>query len=267
MPKVQFPAKGSEASMIYDLQKASVLKRVSAYILDAILLLVLITGVAFVLSAVLNYNSWNAKVTDSYAKYETQYGISLDITETDYAALPEAEREVYDAAFAALNADEEAVTAYNMLVNLTLIIVSFSILLAYLGLEFLVPMLFGNGQTVGKKVFGIALIKTNGVKINTVALFIRTLLGKFAIETMIPVLMILMMLMGSIGILGPVVVIGIWLVQLVMIITSRTNSLIHDALAHTVAVDLSSQMIFGSESELIAYKQRCHEEMVSKKPY
>ncbi len=253
--------------MIYDLQKASVLKRVSAYLLDVILLVVLITGVAFVLSAVLGYNSWNAKVNDSYAKYETQYGISLDITETDYAALTEAEREVYDAAFAALNADEEAITAYNMLVNLTLIIISFSVLLAYLGLEFVVPLLFGNGQTVGKKVFGIGLIKTNGVKINTVALFIRTVLGKFAIETMIPVLMILMMLMGSIGIVGPVIVIGIWLVQLVMLITTHTNSLIHDALAHTVAVDLSSQMIFGSELELIAYKQRQHEEMVSQKPY
>lgn len=253
--------------MSYDLQKASVLKRVSAYILDAILLLILITGVAFVLSAALNYNSWNAKVSDSYARYEAQYGVSLGITEAEYQALPEAEQAVYDAAFEALNADQEAVKAYNMLVNLTLIIISFSVLLAYLGLEFAVPLLFGNGQTVGKKVFGIGLIKTNGVRINTVALFVRTVLGKFAIETMIPVLMILLMLLGTVGLLGPVIVIGIWLVQLVMLITSSTNSLIHDALSHTVAVDMASQMFFASELELIAYKQRRHEEMVSKKPY
>ena len=50
-------------------------------------------------------------------------------------------------------------------------------------------------------------------------------------------------------------------------LTSRTNGLIHDALAQTVAVDLASQMIFGSEAELMAYIQRCHEEMVTKKPY
>lgn len=253
--------------MIYDLQKASILKRLSAYILDLILLLVLITGIAFVLSAVLNFNHWNQTVTDGYAQYETQFGVSLDITQDTYNALNAEEKAVYDAAFAALNADGELVRAYNMLVNVTLLIITFSILLAYLGLEFAVPLLFGNGQTVGKRVFGIALMKRSGVKVNAVSLFTRTILGKFAIETMIPVLMFLMMFLGAIGIVGPVVVIGIWLVQLVMLITSRTNSLIHDSLAQTVAVDLQSQMIFGSESELIAYKQRVHEEMVRSQPY
>lgn len=253
--------------MIHDLQKASLLKRLSAYILDTILLVVLVTGVAFVLSGLFQFDTWNQKVTDSYAKYETQFGVSLNITQEAYDALPEQDKVLYDAALEAINADQEAVTAYNMLVNLTLTIITFSILLAYLGMEFAVPLLFGNGQTVGKKVFGIGLMKHDGVKVNTVSLFIRTVLGKFAIETMIPVLMILMMFMGSIGIFGPVVVIGICLVQLAMILTSRTNSAIHDALSHTVAVDLSSQMIFGSESELLAYKQRCHEEMVRNKPY
>lgn len=253
--------------MHYDLQKASVLKRVSAYILDAILLLVLITGIAFVLSWALGFNGWSEQVSASYEKYEKQFGISLEITQADYEALPEAERAVYDEAFAALNADEEALHAYNMMVNLILTIITLSVLLAYLGLEFLVPILFGNGQTVGKKVFGIGLIKNNGVKINTVCLFIRTVLGKFAIETMIPVLMILMMLLGTIGIVGPVIVIGIWVVQLIMLIATSTNSLIHDALAHTVAVDISSQMIFASELELVAYKQRRHEEMVKNQPY
>lgn len=253
--------------MIYDLQKASLLKRFSAYILDLILLLVLTTGVAFVLSGILGFNGWYQTVTDGYAQYEERFGISLNITQDAYNAMQEAEQAVYDEAFAVLNADQELVHAYNMLVNVTLLIITFSILLAYLGLEFGVPLLFGNGQTVGKKVFGIALMKRNGVKINAISLFARTVLGKFAIETMIPVLMLLMMFMGAIGILGPVVVIGIWLVQLVMMITSPTNALIHDALSQTVAVDLSSQMIFGSELERIAYKQRVHEEVVRKQPY
>lgn len=253
--------------MIYDLQKASTLKRVSAYLLDLILLVVLITGIAFLLSAVFQFDTWNQAVSDNYARYEAQFGISLDITQEDYDAMTAEQKAVYDAAFEALNADEEAVRAYNMLVNIILSIVSLSILLGYLGMEFVVPLLFGNGQTVGKKVFGIALMKTSGVKINTVSLFIRTVLGKFAIETMIPVLMIMMMLLGTIGLLGPIVVIGIWLVQLVMLLTSHTNSLIHDVLAHTVAVDMHSQMIFSSEGELIAFKQQLHEEMVRNQPY
>ena len=253
--------------MIYDLQKANLLKRFSAYLLDLILLLVLITGVALLLSGLLGFDGWYQQVTDGYNHYAEQFGVSLTITQEAYQALPEAERAIYDAAFAALNGDNELVHAYNMLVNVTLLIITFSILLSYLTMEFLVPLLFGNGQTVGKRVFGIALMKRNGVKVNGISLFVRTVLGKFAIETMIPVLMILMMLMGNIGLLGPVVVIGIWLVQLVMLITSRENALIHDALSQTVTVDMASQMIFGSEAELIAYKQRCHEEMVREKPY
>lgn len=253
--------------MHVDLQKASVLKRASAYLLDVILLVVLITGVAFVLSAVLDYDGWSQKVSASYEKYETQFGISLDITPTDYAAMTEAEQAAYDQAFAALNGDEEAVAAYNTLVNLILAIISMSTLLAYLALEFGVPLLFGNGQTLGKKVFGIGLMRTDGIKINGVALFIRTVLGKYAIETMIPVLMILLMLLNAIGIVGPAIVIGIWLVQLGMLLVTQTNSLIHDALAHTVAVDMASQRIFSSELEQIADTQRRHEEMVKNQPY
>ena len=64
--------------MIYDLQKASIIKRLSAYILDMILLLVLTTGIAFVLSGVLNFNHWNQTVTDGYDRYETQFGVSLE---------------------------------------------------------------------------------------------------------------------------------------------------------------------------------------------
>lgn len=253
--------------MIYDLQKASLLKRVSAYILDTILLVVLVTGFAFVFSGIFQFNQWSQAFAEGYAKYETQFGVSLRITQEAYNALPAEEAALYDAAFAALNADQEVLKAYNVVVNLILTIISLSVLLSYLGLEFVVPLLFGNGQTIGKKVFGIGLMKRSGVKLNAVSLFIRTVLGKFAIETMIPVLMILMMLLGSIGLLGPIIVIGIWLVQLTMVIFTQTHSLIHDSLAQTVAVDLSSQMIFGSEAELMAYKQRCHEEMVRNKPY
>ena len=110
-------------------------------------------------------------------------------------------------------------------------------------------------------------MKTNGVKINTVSLFIRTVLGKFTVETMIPLLMVMMMLLGLIGILGPLIVFSIALVQIVMMITSKTNSPIHDAMAQTVAVDIHSQLIFGSEDQLWEYKKRAHEEMVRRQSY
>lgn len=253
--------------MIYDLQKASLLKRFSAYLLDLVVLVVLITGFAFLLSGILRFNTWSGQLSDCYEKYEMEYGVKLDITQTKYDAMTPEEQAVYDAAYGALNDDPVAVKAYNMLISLTLMILSLSVLFSYLCLEFLIPIIFGNGQTIGKRIFGIGLIRSNGTRINKVSLLIRTLLGKFAIETMIPLLLVLMMFMGGIGLLGPTIVLGLLMIQMTMVLTSRQHKAIHDALAKTVAVDIASQMIFDTEEEAIAYHQRRHEEMVHNKPY
>ena len=180
-------------TMMFDLQKASVLKRVSAWILDGILLLILAVGICSLLSAVLGVDQHTADLEAYYAKYENEYGVKFEITQTEYEALSQTQRENYDAAYKALIEDKDAMYSYNMMVTLTLTVVSLGILLSFLVLEFVVPMLLHNGQTVGKKIFGLGVMRVHGVKMNGVAMFIRTFLGKYTLETMIPVLMILMM--------------------------------------------------------------------------
>lgn len=256
-----------DAIMIYDLQKASVLKRAAAFILDFIVLCIVVTGVAMALSAVLRYDRYDQALEDCQTRYETQYGVKFDITQKEYSEMTEVETKYFHDAYKAFATDPDTVYNYNMVINLTLIITSLSILLGFLLMEFAVPIVLGNGQTIGKKIFGIGLMKVSGVKINNVSLFIRTVLGKFAIETMIPVLIGMMTWFGLIGIVGPVVVIGILVLQLGLMISSSTNAMIHDTLAHTVVVDLSSQMIFGSEDQLMDYKTRQHQEMVRRHKY
>lgn len=253
--------------MIYDLQKASLLKRVSAWILDMILLLVLVTGIATVLSSALHFDSHTQVVTQRQEHYENQYGVKFELTQEEYEKLTTEEKEVLDQAYKAFSEDEDAIYHYNMIVNLSMVILSFSVLLGFLGLEFAVPMLFGNGQTVGKRVFGIAVMKQNGVQVNAVTMFVRTVLGKFTFEAMLPLLLGLMMVLGLIGIVGPGIILALLLVEVVFMITSKTNATIHDKLAQTVAVDMHSQLIFANEGELIAYKQRIHEEKVRNSPY
>ena len=254
-------------SMMYDLQKAGLLKRASAWILDMILLVVLVTGIATVLSSVLHFDSYTQAVADCQAQYESRYGVKFELTQEEYDALTEQEKLELEDAYAQFAKDPTAVYNYNMIVSLSMLILSVSVLFGFLGLEFAVPLLFGNGQTIGKKVFGIAVMKQNSVRINAVTLFVRTVLGKFTFEAMLPLLIILMMVLGLIGIVGPAVILALLLVELVLMVTSRTNATIHDKLAQTVAVDMHSQMIFASEEDLIAHKQRCHEEMVRNKPY
>ena len=253
--------------MHLDIQKANMWKRVSAALLDVILLSVLVAFLAMLLSAVLDFDTYNNALDDCYSKYETKYGISFDLTMDDYNAMTQEQIDLYSKAYEEFSQDTDAIYNFNMIIRLTITIASISILIGYLALEFAVPLLLKEGRTVGKKIFGIGLMRAHGVRITPVALFIRTFLGKFTIETMIPVLIVLMIFWGTIGIVGPLVIVGILLLQLILLAASRTNSVIHDRLSDTVVVDMESQMIFDTEDDLIEYTKRLHAEKASKQVY
>ena len=254
-------------SMIYDLQRASMWKRVSAWLLDAILLCITATMMAWLLSLVLNYDGYQQQFDARYAYFESEYGVSRHITQADVDAMTPEQLANIEAASAALAADPEAIYAWNMIIYLIIIMVSISILLSYLLLEFTVPLLLRNGQTVGKKVFGVAVMRCEGIRVNGVCMFIRTVLGKFAIETMIPIMMLLMLYFGAIGLTGMLIGGGIILVEIVLLIATKDHSMIHDKLANTVTVDLASQMIFETPEELIAYKQKIAAEKAAQQSY
>lgn len=249
--------------MFFDLQKASVLKRISAALLDFILISILATGVAFIISAAVDFDGYSERLEEYYAEYEKDFGVKFDISSDEYEGLPDAEKAKYDEAYKALIENQDAMHTYSMVVNLTLVIASAAIFVSYMVLEFAVPLILKNGQTVGKKIFGIGLMRTDSVKVSPIILFIRALLGKYTIETMIPVLIIVMIYFNSIGIVGVIVLGLIVILEIVMMISTRTNSMIHDLLANTVAVDMSSQMIFDSVDDMIEYKKKLHAESVA----
>lgn len=253
--------------MIYDVQKASMWKRMSAWLLDLILLAVLAVGIGALLSWVTGYDGYNEKLLACYTRYESEYGIAFDVSQEQWEAMSEAEQKQYNDAYQALLQDEEAMHAYNMVVNLMLMIVSVSILIAYAVMELVVPLILKNGQSLGKKVFGLGLMRSDGVQITPFMLFVRTILGKYTIETMIPVLVALMVFFGTIGVIGPTIVFVLLVVQLVLLGVTRNHTAIHDFLSHTVVVDLSSQMIFRTPEDLIAYKQKIAAEKAAKQEY
>lgn len=253
--------------MIHDLQKASLLKRVSAWILDFIVLMIVVVGAASLIAMISGFDDYGTELENYYAKYETEYGVTFEMTAEAYEAMTEEERANYDAAYNALIEDDDAMYTYNMVLSLTLMIVSLSILVGIALTEFVIPLIFKNGQTIGKKIFGIAVMRTNSVQIGTVSLFIRAFLGKYTIETMIPVLVVLMLLFNVTGLMGTVLVLGIGIAQIVMLCVTKTNSLIHDMLSDSVTVDLSSQMIFKTEEDLLDYKKRMSAENAAQASY
>ena len=244
--------------MILDLQKASVLKRASAFLLDLILFSILAVGFAFLIGAVTQYNSYlqiDTEITNSYAE---QY---LGMKWEDYKTLSEEDRkplaEAYQDFDKALLANEKYMHNSSLMLSLSLLMVSLGIFFAMLVLEFFVPLLLKNGQTVGKKVFGIGVMHTNGVRVRSIALFIRALLGKYTIETMFPFLVAVMFFFVD-GFAWTALIIlgGLLVLQIAIFAVSGTNAFIHDMISDTVSVDLASQMIFEDDQALATYKAK-----------
>ena len=316
---------------MFELKKIGIVKRASAFLLDAILLAVLATGFMFIISLICNYNAevqkasnysknWDDFRIEHVAKIANNYGFiyesdedsekytitkfdedgnaqSASLDEVIFALIKDV-AECYDftiklsedgtrftvlkgdatsslnEVLSVLNADEnrnddveKAFKAYMELTPTGLVaaqneyvftllftMISVGILLAYLVLEFIIPIILKNGQTIGKKVFDICLVRPNCVKITSISLFARTLIGKYAIETMFPILLVFLFLFGGIGMLAIILFAAITLLNVILFIATKNKTPIHDVIAGTVAVDKSLQMIFESEEEFAEKK-------------
>lgn len=253
--------------MIYDLQRAMIWKRISAWLFDAILLSILTVFLGFCLSGLLGYDSYTESLSGRYAAIQQEYGVDLDITQQEYEKMDPEQQQAFASASQAIAEDGAAKKAYGMILNLSIVITSLSVLGSCLLLEFLVPVLLGNGQTLGKKIFSIGVMSTNGVRVRRLQMFIRTVLGKYTLEIMLPVLVGTLSFFGSLGIYGTMLILGLGILQLILLAVTRTNSVIHDLLAGTVVIDLPSQMIFETEQELLSYKQKLKADMDARQDY
>lgn len=273
---------------VYGIEKASILKRISAYILDGILTIIIVTGVLFALSGIVKYDSYYEKMDSFYLTFEEENGFSYTMFNKTEEELNEKEKKIkeisskneseltleekefkteYEKAIEDFANNEDVLYTYNLLINLTLLITTISVLVAIIIVEFIIPLFLKNGQTIGKKCFGICLVKNNCVRINNIMLFVRAVLGKFTIETMIPLYIIILIIFGGAGITGTFILFLILVIQLVLIIATKNNSLIHDLMAGTVVVDKTSQMMFNSEEELVKFKQDFYKEEAKNQTY
>ena len=67
-----------------------------------------------------------------------------------------------------------------------------------------------------------------------------------------------------IGIISVAILAILLIAQIICLIATRTNSLLHDVLAGTVAVDMASQRIFESREALIEHTKKLHAQQANK---
>jgi uncharacterized RDD family membrane protein YckC len=247
---------------MYDFQKADMWKRISAWLFDFILLGIVIVGAATALSAILRYDAHYESLEACYDKYEEAYGIDLGISNEDYEKLPDEVKQKYLDAGEKMQTDVEIRARYDIIVNLVLVITVFSIMLGFLIMEFIIPLCLGNGQTLGKKIFSIGVMRTDGVRVTNLQMFVRAVLGKCTLETLIPVFIVLMIILKVMGIVGIAILAALLLSEIVLLIATKERTPLHDIMSGTVTVDIASQMIFDSTEELLAYKQKAHAQKV-----
>ena len=273
-----------------DLQKATFSKRISAFLFDIIAMFIVVVGILAIMSSVTKYDVTSANFEKIYSDYEQSYiydafnnefGSEKKYTNSEIDELLAKEENLelygnwhsaqYQKMYEDLSQNEEAMSLYSQVVVLTILNITVSILVSFLILEFIVPLILKNGQTIGKKIFGVALMRVDGVKVSPVQMFIRTVLGKYTIETMIPVLVVvcafLNLLSSDTVLFAFLILVVILVVNVVVYIKSDKSSLLHDEMAMTIAVDLQSQMIFNTEEELIAYKEEQAAQAVGKQGY
>ena len=250
-----------------DLQKANFGKRIIAFIFDLICVVTIAVGLAVPFSGIVGYQDYVDKLDNIKVRYQTEYNIP-EITTDEYNLFTEQEKSDYaaaiDAANQALEKDDEAKNVWNIIMNLMLLIITIPLFVSIMVLEFIVPLMFGNGQTMGKKIFGIALMHKEGIRVKKIQLFARALLGKFVIGTMIPIYAFIYLGTSDMGIIALLIYLA---AQVITMARSHTYSPIHDVMAGTIAVDMASQRIFDTYDQLLEHNKKIAAERAEREIY
>lgn len=266
---------------MFELRRIGILKRASAWLLDVILLAVLATGFMWIISLMCNYSAEEKLANEYYAEWEdfrkeyvpkiaerygyiySENGDSYTLTKdgktvalsdlifelSETKDKDDAMQTAYEA-YCSLTPAEKVNAQYRYVYTLLFMLVSIGILLGYIVLEFIIPLILKNGQTVGKKVFAICVVRPDCVKITGIALFARTLLGKYAVETMFPVLLVFLFFFGGLGILAIILFAALLLLNTILFFATKNRTPIHDLIAGTATADMKLQIIYSSEEEL-----------------
>ena len=247
------------------LQKADIWKRISAFLCDAVCIIFLSCALVLLFSWIFNINGHAATMSERRDEIITEAGYNIKdddgkvianpypssneelekLSEEEKAKFQETEKRIY--------ADDAYAKARLLFINLSIIIITASILISFLIFEFLIPLLLKNGQTVGKKVFGVAVMRADGVKIPTALLFLRAIVCKFTLETMVPVMALLAAVLFQYWLMATILVFGILALQVILFLFTKEHTPIHDICTYTVAVDMGSQKIFNSAEEKAEY--------------
>ena len=113
----------------------------------------------------------------------------------------------------------------------------------------LMPIILKNGQTIGKKVFGLGLANSDGYKFTNTRLLMR-----FVPFAVVDISLFFMILVNLYLVL--LIVLIIFLVSFALAMSSPKRMSLHDLTAQTIVVDLKTSTLFSTVEEEESYVLR-----------
>lgn len=247
-----------------DFHKAKPIKRLAAYLIDLIMLVAITAGVWIAMYSAMDYNTYVQEFQGYIDEYAQKHGVDLSIPSNEIQNYPEEVQEKYNEALLDLNDNKEAMASYAQRFKIDILAAMVGFFVAYLILEVMIPLILKNGQTVGKKIMGLCVMHKYHVRVGAMQIIYRSILGKYFIETMIPVGMLLLKNYGVLGTTASLIMAVIAMTQGFIVLMSQANCGIHDKLFHTVVADFKKQYIFDSWNERFDFQEAYDKEMAER---
>lgn len=232
-----------------DLQRAENSKRIFAFLTDLILMSILTAGIFLLMSWILNIDSYSDKYEEIKAAYESEYDVRFGLTQEEYDKLTEKEKDNYRNAVSAMNGDEQANAAIRKSYLLSFAVFLGGTVISFIVFGFAVPLIMKEGRTVGKRLFGLGVIRSGYTHVSPFIVFARNVIGTGVFEIILPVMIVLSSLMGVTGVFGIIILAVFAVAEFIVFFRSSGHKLLHDVLADTVVVDWASQRVFDTPEE------------------
>ncbi len=246
---------------IYVPKKPPMVKRFAALVIDVIMVIVLASGIAFLVSKIYNYDKYYNAV------YQTQidYGVYVPSDEgnitydgktyiicTEDKSLTEEEA---NSRIKALTSDKTFKDNYYKMNLGPIVITSIGLASSLLVFEFILPLCLKHGRTLGKFLFGIGYVNEDDLDVSLKNVTIKFLFGKLIVNAVIPYTGVLLIIYQTgLVLIGLAFVLGVPIINLLMLFLTKDKRLLSDYIGKMKPVDNNCQVYFKNIEDLNAAK-------------
>ena len=230
---------------IYTPRHASLIKRAASFLLDIILLAIVFVGFLLLFAYLFDYDSTNKALNKMYL----DYGVMIPKDATEKLEFCDITQQSCIDAATALENDPMFKQLFVLRQRFLIVGPIGSFLLSLLIFNFILPLIFKNGQSIGKKLFAIGYVSKSEIRIKPIQLFIKFLFGDFIIDSVMTIIGLYYILWGN-GYAGLILIFVVVIGNIACFALTKERTFLPDALANMFPIDMQEQMLFDTIEEL-----------------